>query len=141
METNASPSRCLKPTEETKTETTMLEELEQPPPEGKCGFLDEDEKPDTDPLGMLSDTELEAIYCRLSKMEQKVYRELLQHYRKQDAPLRQYGADLQELCSTMKEHLPTIPSKDGDQLAEAQRKDFGRRAHERPVQGPWVCHA
>ena len=27
-----------------------------------------------------------------------------------------------EVCSTMKEHFPTIPSKDGDQLAKAQRR-------------------
>ena len=27
-----------------------------------------------------------------------------------------------EVRSTMKEHFPTIPSKDGDQLAEAQRR-------------------
>ena len=27
-----------------------------------------------------------------------------------------------EVCSTMKERFPTIPSKDGDQLAKAQRR-------------------
>ena len=61
-----------KPTEETETETTMSEELEQPPPE-EVFILHEDEEPDTDPLRMLSDTEVEAIYRRLSKPEQKVY--------------------------------------------------------------------
>ena len=65
-----------KPTEETETETTTLEELEQPPPEEEF-VLHEDEELDTDPLGTLSDTEVEAIYHRLSKPEQKVYRELL----------------------------------------------------------------
>ena len=70
------PTQMSKPTEETETETTTSEELEQPPPE-EVLVLYEDEEPDTDPLGMLSDTEAEAIYCRLSKTEQKVYRELL----------------------------------------------------------------
>ena len=75
METETSPTQMSKPTEETKTETTTSEELEQPPPE--VFVLHEDMEPDTDPLGMLSNTEVEAIYCRLSKLEQKVYPELL----------------------------------------------------------------
>ena len=33
METDTSSTQMSKPTEETKTETTMSEELEQPPPE------------------------------------------------------------------------------------------------------------
>ena len=77
-----SPTQMSKPTEETETETTTSEELEQPPPE-EVLVLHEDEEPDTDPLRTLSDTEVEAIYRRLSKPEQKVYQELLQHYRKQ----------------------------------------------------------
>ena len=76
METEASPTQMSKPTEETETETTMLEELEQLPPE-EVLVLHEDKEPDTDPLRTLSDTEAEAIYHRLSKSEQKVYRELL----------------------------------------------------------------
>ena len=76
METETSPTQMSKPTEETETETTTLEELEQPPPE-EVFVLHEDEEPDTGPLGTLSDTEVEAIYHRLSKPEQKVYRELL----------------------------------------------------------------
>ena len=76
METEASPTQMSKPTEETETETTMSEELEQPLPE-EVLVLHEDEELDSDPLRMLSDTEAEAIYCRLSKSEQKVYRELL----------------------------------------------------------------
>ena len=77
-----SPTQMSKPTEETETETTMLEELQQPPRE-EVFILHEDKELDTDPLGTLSDTEAEAIYRRLSKPEQKVYRELIQHYRKQ----------------------------------------------------------
>ena len=76
METDTLPTRMSKPTEETKTETTMSEELEQPPPE-EVFVLHEDEEPDTDPLRTLSDTEVEAIYRRLSKLEQKVYQELI----------------------------------------------------------------
>ena len=76
METKASPTQMSKPTEETETETTTSEELEQPPPE-EVLVLHEDEEPDTDPLGTLSDAQAEAIYCRLYKLEQKVYRELL----------------------------------------------------------------
>ena len=76
METNTSPTQMSKPTEETKTETTTSEELEQPPPE-EVLVVHEDEEPDTDPLGTLSDTEVEAIYRRLSKPEQKVYQELI----------------------------------------------------------------
>ena len=84
--------------------------------------LHEDEQPDTNPLRMLSDTEVEAIYRRLSKSEQKVYRELLQHYRKQMHLHDKMVPTYKEVCSTMKEHFPAIPSKDGDQLAEAQRR-------------------
>ena len=72
METETSPTQMSKPTEETETETTTLEELEQPLPK-EVFVLHEDEVLDTDPLGMLSDTEAEAIYHRLSKLEQKVY--------------------------------------------------------------------
>ena len=110
-----------KPTEETETETTMLEELEQPLPEEML-VLHEDEEPDTDPLGMLSDAEAEAIYRRLSKSEQKVYRELLRHYRKQMHLHDKMVPTYKEVRSTMKECFPAIPSKDGDQLAAAQRR-------------------
>ena len=75
METETLPTQMSKPTEETETETTTSEELEQPLPE-EVFVLHEDKEPDTDPLGTLSDTEAEAIYRRLSKPEQKVYREL-----------------------------------------------------------------
>ena len=70
---------------------------------------------------MLSDTEAEAIYHRLSKLEQKVYRELLRHYRKQMYLHNKMVPTYKEVCSTVKEHFPMIPSKDGDQLAKAQR--------------------
>ena len=76
METETSPTQMSKLTEETETETTMSEELEQPLRE-EVFVLHEDKEPDTDPLGMLSDTEAEAIYHRLSKLEQKVYQELI----------------------------------------------------------------
>ena len=72
METDTSPAQMSKPTEETETETTTLEGLEQPLPEGVF-VLHEDKELDTDPLRMLSDTEVETIYHRLSKLEQKVY--------------------------------------------------------------------
>ena len=121
METKASPTQMSKPTEETKTETTTLEELEQPLPE-EVLVLHEDKEPDTDPLGMLSDVEAEAIYRRLSKLEQKVYRELIQHYRKQMHLHDKMVPTYKEVHSTMKEHFPEIPSKDGDQLAKAQRR-------------------
>ena len=39
-----------KPTEETETETTIWEELDQPPPE-EVLVLHEDEEPDTNPSG------------------------------------------------------------------------------------------
>ena len=71
---------------------------------------------------MLSDTEAEAIYHRLSKSEQKVYWQLLQHYRKQMHLYDKMVPTYKEVCSTMKEHFSTIPSKDGDQLAKAQRR-------------------
>ena len=83
--------------------------------------LHEDEELDTDPLGMLSDTEAEAIYRRLSKPEQKVYQELLQHYRKQMNLHDKMVPTYKEVHSTVKERFPTIPSKDGDNLANAQR--------------------
>ena len=121
METEASPMQMSKPTEETETETTMSEELEQPLPE-EVLVLHEDEEPDTDPLKMLSDAEAEAIYRRLSKLEQKVYRELLRHYRKQMHLHDKMVPTYKEVRSTMKEHFPTIPSKDGYQLAKAQRR-------------------
>ena len=76
METEALPMQMSKPTEETETETTMSEELEQPLPE-EVLVLHEDEEPDTDSLRTLSNAEAEAIYRRLSKSEQKVFRELL----------------------------------------------------------------
>ena len=72
METKALPMQMSKPTEDTETETTISEELEQPLPE-EVLVLHEDEEPDTDPLRTLSDAEVEAIYRRLSKSEQKVY--------------------------------------------------------------------
>ena len=121
METEASPTQMSKPTEETETETTMSEELEQPPPE-EVLVLHEDEEPDTDPLGTLSDTEAEAIYHRLSKSEQKVYRELPGHYRKQMHLHDKMVPTYKEVHSTMEECFPAIPSKDRDQLAEAQRR-------------------
>ena len=121
METDTSPTQMSKPTEETKTETTTSKELEQPPPE-EVFVLHEDEEPDTDPLGTLSDTEVDAIYCRLSKPEQKVYRELIRHYRKQMYLHDTMVPTYKEVCSTVKEHFPTIPSKDGDHLANAQRR-------------------
>ena len=121
METKASPTQISKPREEPETETTTSEELEQPPRE-EVLVLHEDEEPDKDPLGMLSDTEAEAIYRRLSKSEQKVYRELLRHYRKQMHLHNKMVPTYKEVHSTMKEHFPAIPSKDGDQLAKAQRK-------------------
>ena len=121
METDGSSTQMPKPTEETETETMTSEDLEQPPPE-EVLVLHEDEEPDTDPLGMLSDREAEAIYRRLSKSEQKVYRELLQHYRKQMHLYDKMVPTYKEVCSTMKECFPTIPSKDGDQLAKAQRR-------------------
>ena len=121
METDTSPTQMSKPTEETETETTMSEELEQPLPK-EVLVLHEDKEPDTDPLRMLSDTEAEAIYHRLSKPEQKVYRELIRHYRKQMYLHDTMVPTYKEVHSTVKEHFPTIPSKDGDHLAEAQRQ-------------------
>ena len=115
-----SPTQMSKPTEETKTETTTSEELEQPPP-GEVLVLHKDKEPDTDPLRMLSDTEVEAIYHRLSKPEQKVYQELIRHYRKQMYLHDMMVPTYKEVHSTVKEHFPVIPSKDGDHLADAQR--------------------
>ena len=99
----------------------MSEDLEQLLPE-EVLVLHEDEEPDIDPLGTLSDTEAEAIYCRLSKSEQKVCQELLQHYRKQMHLYDKMVPTYKEVHSTMKEHFPMIPSKDGDQLAKAKRR-------------------
>ena len=121
METETLPTQMSKPTEETETETTTSEELEQPPPE-EVLVLHEDEELDTNPLRTLSDTEGEAFYHRLSKLEQKVYRELIQHYRKQMYLHDTIVPTYKELCSTVKEHFPMIPSKDGDHLADAQRQ-------------------
>ena len=121
METDTSPTQMSKPTEETKTETTMSEELQQPPPE-EVFVLHEDEDLDTDTLGTLSDTEAEAIYRRLSKQEQKVYRELIWHYRKQMYLKDTMVPAYKEVCSTVNEHFLTIPSKDRDHLADAQRR-------------------
>ena len=72
METNTHQHKCLNQQRKPRHETTTSEELEQPPPE-EVLVLHEDEELDTDPLRTLSDTEVEAIYCRLSKPEQKVY--------------------------------------------------------------------
>ena len=119
METDTLLTQMSKPTEETETETTTLEELEQPPPE-EVFVLHEDEEPDTDPLGTLSDTEADAIYRRLSRPEKKVYRELIRHYRKQ-MYLHDMIVPTYKVHSTVKEHFPTIPSKDGDHLPDAQR--------------------
>ena len=121
METDTSPTQMSKPTEETETETTTSEQLEQPLPE-EVLVLHEDEEPDTDPLRTLSDTEAEAIYRRLSKPEQKEYQELLQEYRKQMYLHNKMVPTYKEVQSTVKEHFPMIPSRDGDQLAEAQRQ-------------------
>ena len=66
-----------------------------------------DEELDTDPLGTLSDTEAEAIYCRLSKPEQKVYRELIQHYRKQMYLHDMMVPTYKEVRGTVKECFPT----------------------------------
>ena len=120
MKTDTSPRQMSKPTEETETETTMSEELEQPAPE-EVFVLHEDEESDTDPLRTLSDTEAEAIYHRLSKLEQKVYQELMLHYRKQMYLHNTMVPTYKEVRSTVNEHFPTIPSKDGDHLADAQR--------------------
>ena len=139
METDTSPTQMSKPKEETETETTMLEELEQPPPE-EVFVLHKDEEPDTDPLGTLSDTEAEAIYHRLSKLEQKVYQESIRHYRKQMYLHDTMVPTYKEVCSTVNEHFPMIPSKDGDHLANAEVA-LGGGAHEGPVQGSWVRHA
>ena len=121
METDASSPQMPKPTEEMETETTTSEDLEPSLPE-EVLVLHEDEEPDTDPLRTLSDTEAEAIYCKLSKSEQKVYRELLQHYRKQMCLYDKMVPTYKEVCSTMKERFPVIPSNDRDQLAEVQRR-------------------
>ena len=120
METDTSPTQMSKPTEETKTETTTLEELEQPLPE-EVFVLHEDKEPDTDPLRMLSDAEAEAIYCRLSKPERKVYQELIQHYKKQMYLHNMMVPTYKKVRSTVNEYFPMIPSKDGDHLADAQR--------------------
>ena len=120
METDTLPTQMSKPIEETETETTTSEELEQPPPE-EVFVLHEDEEPDTDPLRTLSDTEVEAIYHRLSKPEQKVYQELIRHYRKQMYLHDMMVPTYKEVCSTVKECFPMIPSKDGGHLANAQR--------------------
>ena len=121
METETSPTQMSTQTEENEIKTTTSKELEQPPPE-EVFVLHEDEEPDTDPLRMLSDTEAEAIYCRLSKLEQKVYRELFRHYRKQMYLHDKMVPIYKEVHSTVKERFPTIPSKDGDNLANAQRR-------------------
>ena len=121
METDTLSTEMPKPTEETETETMTSEDLE-PPLLGEMLVLHEDEEPDTDPLRTLSDTEVEAIYHKLSKSEQKVYRELLQHYWKQMHLYDKMVLTYKEVCSTMREHFPTIPSNDRDQLAKAQRR-------------------
>ena len=120
METDTSPTQMSKPTEETETETTTSEDLEQPSPE-EVFVLHEDDELDTDPLGTLSDTEVKAIYCKLSQPEQKVYRELIQHYRKQMHLHETMVPTYKEVCSMVNEHFPSIPIKDRDHLADAQR--------------------
>ena len=120
METDTSPTQMSKPTEETETETTMSEDLEQSPPE-EVFVLHEDEEPDTDPLRTLSDMEAKAIYRKLSKLEQKVYRELIQHYRKQMHLHDTMVPTYKEVHSTVNECFPLIPIKDRDHLADAQR--------------------
>ena len=120
METDTLPAQKSKPTEETETETTTSEDLKQPPPE-EVFVLHEDEQPDTDPLGILSDTEAKPIYRKLSKPEQKVYREMIQHYRKQMHLHDTMVPTYKEVHSTLNEHFPSIPSKNRDHLADAQR--------------------
>ena len=120
METDTSPTQMSKPTEETETETTTSEDLEQPPPE-EVFVLHEDKELDTDPLRTLSDTEVKAIYHKLSKPEQKVYRELIHHYRKQMHLHDMMVPTYKEVRSTVNEHFPSVPSKDRDHLANAQR--------------------
>ena len=107
METDASSPQMPKPTEEMETETKMSKDLEQPPLEEEL-VLHEDEEPDTDSLGTLSNTEVEAICRRLSKLEQKVYRECLQHYRKQMHLYNKMVPTYKEVCSTMKERYPVM---------------------------------
>ena len=121
MEINTSPKQMSKPTGETETETTSSEELEQPPPE-EVFVLHDDKELDTDPLGMLSDAKAKAIYHKLSKPEQKVYQELIQHYRKQMHLHDTMVPTYKEVRSTVNGHFPSIPSKDGDCLAKAQRR-------------------
>ena len=84
--------------------------------------LHDDEEPDTDPLGMSSDAEARVIYSKLSELEQKVYRELIQCYRKQMHLHDTMVPTYKEVHSTVNEHFPLIPSKDGDCLADAQRQ-------------------
>ena len=120
METDTSPTQMSKPTEDPETETTTSEDLEQPLPE-EVFVLHEDEKLDTDPLGMLSDMEAKAIYHKLSKPEQKVYRELIQHYRKQMHLYDTMVITYKQVCSMVTKHFPSIPIKDRDHLANAQR--------------------
>ena len=93
------------------------------------------------PLDMLSDTEAEAIYHRLSKPEQKVYRELLRHYRKQMCLHNKMVPTYKEVRSTVKEHFPTIPSKDGDNLADAQRWLLAEECMKVLCKELWICHA
>ena len=50
-----------------------------------------------------------------------MYRELIQHYRKQMYLHDTMVPTYKEVCSTVKEHFPSIPTKDGDHLAKAQR--------------------
>ena len=105
METDVSSPQMPKPKEETETETTTSKDLEPQPPE-EVLVLHEDKEPDTDPLGTLSNSEGEAIYHKLAKSEQKVYRELLQHYQTQMHLYDKMVPTYKEVHSTMKEHFP-----------------------------------
>ena len=70
---------------------------------------------------MLSDMEVMAIYHKLSKPEQNMYQELIQHYRKQMHLHDTMVPTYKEVHSTVNKHFPSIPIKDGDHLADAQR--------------------
>ena len=92
METDALSTQMPKSTEETGTETTTSEDLEQPLPE-KVLVLHEDEEPDTDPFRTLSDTEghlPQTVQVRTEGVPR-----IATTLPKTDAPLRQDGTDLQ----------------------------------------------
>ena len=120
METDTLPTQMTKPTEEIKTEKTTSEDLEQTPPE-EAFVLHEDKELDTDPLRTLSDTGAKAIYHKLSKPEQKVYQELIQHYKKQMHLHDTMVPTYKEVHSMVNKCFPSVPIKDRDYLADAQR--------------------